>query len=128
MVVCPVCNTKVEEWTCKECGHFFTDKHPTGCPKCKTMWEAWQCPNCHKPWLIPRGSIEVSVLRSMGIQLNLPNAVLIHVDELRRHYAHPDDALETYAKTILHDCQEIRWETPCNAFEDSWGINWFVCS
>jgi hypothetical protein len=123
MVVCPVCNTRVEEWTCMECGHSFTDKQPKGCPKCNTMWEAWQCPNCHKPWLIPRGGTQVSVLRSMDIMFNLPNAVLIHVDELRRHYAHPGDALETYVKTILHDCNEIRWDCPCNAFEESWNIN-----
>jgi hypothetical protein len=123
MVVCPVCNTKVEEWTCKECGHSFPAKQPKGCPRCNSIWEAWQCPNCHNPWLIPRGSTQVSILQPMGIIFALPNAVLIHVDELRRHYAHPDDALETYAKSILHDCNEIRWDCPCNAFEKSWNIN-----
>ncbi len=123
MVVCPKCGTKVESWKCVECEHEFSSPQPRFCPNCGSKWESWYCEACKSSWLIPSGSTNVSVLRTLGIMLPLPNIVLIHVDELRRHYARPDTSLDTYVKAILHDCNILRWHHACAATEASWGLN-----
>ncbi|MFX1562685.1 MAG: transglutaminase domain-containing protein [Promethearchaeota archaeon] len=121
VLVCPLCGKRTKTFKCTSCGASLPKSFPLQCPKCNILVEYWKCLHCKHQWRIPSKPITIATLQPFDVKLDLPSVVLVHVDELRRYHAHPDTALSTYVKAVLHDCNLLRWPGPCNAVIESWG-------